>query len=55
MIKMIKSKIAGIAVTLVVAVCILSWMFTASYMSSQGRALSNQGFDRTPGVISAER
>ncbi len=51
MIKMIKSKIAGIAVTLVVAVCILSWIFTAPYMSSQGRALSNQGFDRTPGVI----
>ena len=36
---------------MVVAVCILSWIFTLPYMSSQGRALGNQGFDRTPEVI----
>jgi hypothetical protein len=39
-----KSKIAGIAVGVVLVGAILAWMFTAPY-------LSNQGLARTPGII----
>jgi hypothetical protein len=39
-----KSKIAGIVVGVALLVGVLSWMFTAPY-------LSNQGLGRTPGVI----
>jgi hypothetical protein len=48
---MSSGRIAGIIFTLMIVVGLLSWIFTAPYMSSQGRALSNQGFDRIPGVI----
>jgi len=41
---MSKSKIAGIAIGVVLLVGVLSWMFTAPY-------LSNQGLGRTPGII----
>ncbi|PCJ27472.1 MAG: hypothetical protein COA96_02950 [SAR86 cluster bacterium] len=41
---MSKSKIAGIATGVVLLVGILTWMFTAPY-------LSNQGIGRVPGVI----
>jgi len=39
-----KSKIAGIATGVVLMIGVLSWMFTAPY-------LSNQGLGRTPGII----
>lgn len=39
-----KRKIAGIAAGVVLIVGVLSWMFTAPY-------LSNQGLGRTPGII----
>jgi hypothetical protein len=52
---MSKGQICGIAVTLMLVVGVPSWIFTAPDMSSQGRALSNQGFDRMPGVISVGR
>lgn len=41
---MSKRKIAGIAAGVVLIVGVLSWMFTAPY-------LSNQGLGRTPGII----
>ena len=41
---MSKGKMAGIAAGLVLTIGILSWMFTAPY-------LSNQGLGRTPGII----
>jgi len=39
-----KSKIAGIAIGVIVVGAVLGWMFTAPY-------LSNSGLGRTPGVI----
>jgi len=41
---MSKSKIAGIAIGVVLLAGVLGWMFTAPY-------LSNQGLGRTPGII----
>lgn len=41
---MSKRKIAGVAAGVVLIVGVLSWMFTAPY-------LSNQGLGRTPGII----
>jgi threonine/homoserine/homoserine lactone efflux protein len=35
---MSKGQICGIAVTLMLVAGVLSWIFTAPYMSSQGRA-----------------
>ena len=48
---MSSGRVAGIIFTLMIVVGLLSWIFTAPYMSSQGRALSNHGTDRIPGVI----